>query len=313
MSEPERRDGSSEGSSDPQPNSRVNRHAEAEADGNVDADTGAAEHHETLPPFRAARLMRELRVDAAMRWSLVVVAALGFIVLLSFGAGATTAAVIALGLAVAVWLVLNFASARVSRDLPRLGAMIEAEPALAEDQLARHLRTRPLLTWVRLMLYYRLAGLRHRQHRHAESLAICVALLPHRLGPAKEARAHLLLMLIEAALERRDLVSAYHALLEVQRIRLSLVEALQRLALQVRYEVLCGYHERALWRTTEKVQLAELMSAVQCGAVHACLAAAATQTRQEKLAHWLWQRAELLCTTEQLDTLRAGRGVGIVE
>ena len=306
MSEPERRDAPSDEASHPQ--------RDAQRDAPVDAEDGdAAERYKTVRPFRGARLERELLADAVLRWALVLVAALGFVVVLSFGVGVTTAAVVALGLVVAVWLLLNLTSARISRDLPRLGAMIEAEPALAEDHLARHLRARPLLAWVRLMLYHRLAGLRHRQQRYEESLAICAAVLPHHLGPARDARGHLLLMLVEAALERRDLISAYHGLLELHGTRLSLVEALQRLALQTRYEVLCGHHDHALWRAAEKVQLAELMPAAQCGAVHAILATAATHTRQEQLAHWLWQRTELLCTPEQVRQLRAGgSGIGIV-
>lgn len=271
---------------------------------------------ETVPPFTGARLERELNRDVALRWGMVAVAVVVFLVVTAAGAGTMATTVVALGLIVAAWLLLNVNSARISRDLPELTPMIESQPAYAEDRLARHLRAKPLMTWVRLMLYHRLAGLRHRQRRFEESLAIAAAVLQRqrRLGPAREARAHLLLMLAEAAMERRDLISAYHALLQLHYTRLSLVEALQRLALQTRYEVMCGYHQRALHRRDQKVQLAELMPAAQCGAVHAILATAATHTRQEGLAHWLWRRAELLCTAEQLSELKTGGfSIGIVD
>ncbi|MFW6061051.1 MAG: hypothetical protein ACODAQ_12795 [Phycisphaeraceae bacterium] len=267
-----------------------------------------------IPPFEPRRLERELATDLALRWGAVIAAVAALVGIYSlFDANVVTLGVLALAAAVGVWLVLNLSSARISRELPQLAAMVEAEPQHAEPRIAELLRTRPLLGWVRLMLYDRLAGLRHRQQRFDESLAICAAVLRHRLGPARHARAHLLLMLAEAALERGDLVSAYHALHQLHHMRVSLIEALQRLALQTRYEVTCGYHDSALARHHQKIQLAEIMPTPQCGAMHAILATAATQTHQRELADWLWRRAELLCTPEQLSELQAGGfGTGIV-
>ena len=282
-----------------------------EADESEDAST---ESGRTVPPFHASQLERALALDALLRWSVVLVVALGLGVAIYLGLGGATAAVLSVVLVMGGWLLLNVSSARVSRELPELAAMIDSDPDAAEDQLARLLRVRPLLSWVRLMLYHRLAGLRHRQQRFDESLRISAAVLHHPLGPAREARPHLLLMLSEAAIEQRDLFSAYHALHQLYLTRLSLTEALQRLALQMRYEVMCGYHGHALYRSGQKIQLAELMPAAQCGAVHAILAEAASQTDQSPLAQWLWQRAELLCTPDQLSELRGGGlGTGIVE
>ena len=42
-------------------------------------------------------------------------------------------------------------------------------------------------------------------------------------------------------------------------VPLGLLESLQRLALQTRYEVAAGQHERAIWQVSEKVKMAELM------------------------------------------------------
>jgi len=266
-----------------------------------------------VAPFAPAQLHQQMAVDAMMRWTLVLLIGLGLASAVWYDLDLSIAGIVLLALVIGSWVILNTASARISRALPRLGAMIEAEPAQAEDRLAQLLRVKPLLGWVRLMLYDRLAGLRHRQQQYAESLAICATVLRYRLGPARDARPHLLLMLAEAALERRDMVSAYYALLELYHLRLSLHEALQRLALQTRYEVMCGYDDAALQRAAQKVQLAELMPAAQCGALHAILATAAKRTEARDLAHWLWQRAELLCTHEQLDELKAGGfGTGVV-
>ena len=267
----------------------------------------------TMPPFTPAQLHRQMAADGLLRWALALLIGVGLLAAFWYDLSVSITGLVFLLLVIGSWVILNTASARISRELPHLAAMIDAEPEQAEDRIVQLVRIKPLLGWVRLMLYDRLAGLRHRQQHYAESLAICATVLRYRLGPARDARPHLLLMLTEAALERRDLRSAYHALLELYHLRLSLNEALQRLALQTRYEVMCGHDSAALERTPQKVQLSELMPAAQCGALHAILATAAKRSDDRDLAHWLWQRAELLCSHEQLDELKAGGfGTGVV-
>lgn len=263
----------------------------------------AAPSTEQVPPFAPRTLESQLRWDAALRGLAVagVVVVLAAVMVLEPGGSAVALA--GMVLVVAGWLAVNVVSAKVSRELPRVAAMIEADPVAAEARLAEHMRRRPLMRWVRLMLYHRLAGLRHRQRRFAESAAICAAVLRHRLGPARQARAHLLLMLTEAALECGDLHAAYGALSELFRTRLTLLEALQRLALQTRYEVMAGHPAAAVQQAQRKAHLAELMPTPQCGALHAMLATAAVQAKQHDLATWLWGRAQLLCTPEQLEEL----------
>ncbi|MFA9479927.1 hypothetical protein ACERK3_16710 [Phycisphaerales bacterium AB-hyl4] len=267
------------------------------------------------PPFTPERMRRQIIFDSAMHWLGVLVMVAGLIVLLSLAeGGGTLLTVLPVILVLAGWMMINLISARVSRELPRLSALIGDDPTLAEIQLAEHLRRRPLLRWVRLMLYHHLAMLRHRQRRFAESAAICRAVLDYRLGPARDARPHLLLMMAESTLECRDLGSAYGALNDLHRVRLNLVEAIQRLALQTRYELMAGYDEAVLQSRQQKVNLAELMPAPQCAAMHAMLAIAADRRRDEGLASWLWRRVELLATPEQFERFRVGDfGVGIVD
>ncbi|MEX0655638.1 MAG: hypothetical protein WD534_13940 [Phycisphaeraceae bacterium] len=268
-----------------------------------------------VPPFDPGRMRRQIAIDSLLHWLAVLVVMAGLFVLLTvMDDGGSMLNVIPVVLVLLAWMMVNLISARVSRELPRLSATIADDPPTAERRLAEHLRRRPLLRWVRLMLYHRLAMLRHRQRRFAESAAICQAVLGYSMGPAREARAHLLLLLSEASLEEHDLGSAYGALSELHRMRLSLIEALQRLALQTRYELQAGYDDAVLHRREQKVQLAELMPAPQCSAVHAMLATAADRTHAASLAGWLWARVELLAAPEQLARLRSGEfGVELVD
>lgn len=266
-----------------------------------------AEEHVPLvvPPFSPRTLARHIRFDALLR-NAVVVVAIGTAVFVmvrgtSVGVVATVFAVVIL----AAWLGLSALSAAVSRQLPHISMLIETDPGDAEALIVHQLTRRPLLRWVRLMIYHHLAMLRHHQHRYAESGAICRAILRYPLGPARQARPHLLLMLAHASLECGDPIGAYHALLDLYRSRLTLAESLQRLALQVRYEVMIGRPDAALTHARQTVELAELMPADQCGTVHALLAVAARRSQRHDLAQWLWGRAELLCTPEQLERIAA--------
>jgi hypothetical protein len=204
------------------------------------------------------------------------------------------------------WLGVSLISAKAWRRVVPILAMIDSSPELAEQEIASSLRRRPLHKPVRLMLYHRLAVLRHRQEQFSEVAAICRAVLARRSGAVKQVQAHLLLMMTESHLAINDLWGAYQALSELWRLPLGLTESLQRLALQTRYLVECGYDQHALEGLERKVPLIELMPAAQCGALHAILALAARRAQRHTLSEWLWRRAQLLCTPEQLAQLTAG-------
>lgn len=120
-----------------------------------------------------------------------------------------------------------------------------------------------------------------------------------------------MLMLAEARLELRDLAGAWLALHALASTPVSLSEALQRMGLRARYEVMAGHDEAALDRAEEKIRLAELMPGPQCGAYHALLATAAQRVgRNDDHRRW-WGRVELLCNPEQIAQLGTGLGFPI--
>lgn len=267
----------------------------------------------TLGVFNPRRLTRQLGRDSAMRWAVVAAVVLMLPGLVMFDAGGSVAGLVLAVLVIGSWIGMSVVSAKVTRDLPQLTAMVDGDPDAAEDALVGLLHRKPLLRWVRLLLYHRLAAVRHHQRRYAEAAAICRSVLACPLGPAEAARAHLLLLLTESSLAIGDLPGAYHALLGLHQTRLSLTEALQRLALQTRYESLIGADDAALWALEHKLALCELMPAPQCGSLHALLARSADRLGGGDRAKWLWARAQLLCTKPLLDAMRDGApGVGIV-
>lgn len=261
-----------------------------------------------LQPFNPRRFRLALWLDKAILLSMGVVIVAAMISLALQGQGSSSAAMLAVVLVFAGWIAVGGINARVGRALPQLTTALEHQPAVGEAALASLMRKRPLSRGVRLMLYHRLALLRHRQERFAESAAICQCILTTPdPGTARQHRAHLLLILVEARLELHDLPGAFLGLCELSQTRVSLAEALQRLALRTRYELLIGRADAVLYRMREKAALSELMPAPQCGAFHALLAHAADRRGQQQTSDWLWARVELLCDAAQVQRLRESK------
>ena len=87
--------------------------------------------------------------------------------------------------AVVGWVLLAAAGVRAVQALAPLTMLIEQNPAAGESALAQLMQRRALPRWVRQSLYHRLALLRHRQQRWAESAAVTQSLLRQPLrGPA---------------------------------------------------------------------------------------------------------------------------------
>jgi hypothetical protein len=279
------------------------------------ADEGSAERSESkgMGPFDPQRFYRELQIDGALRWVSGVLIVVAIIAAVGFD---QSGSVVGLGLVMGLvfgWVWISSISTGVWRALPGVTASIGPDPSAAEQALAQLVRRRPLMRWVRLMLYLSLASIRHRQYRFAESAAICQAVLSQPLGPARRHRGRLLLMLAEAQIQCGNLWDAYLALSELHRQQLTLVESLQRIAIQTRYEVLAGHDHAALADVRQKLLLCELMPPIHCGAMHAMLTASAQRTGQHELADWLWRRSELLCGRETLARLvKSAFAVGIV-
>jgi len=271
--------------------------------------------HDPAQPFDSAQFADHMAKDDTLR-SLLIAGAITATAVTVFLPGlGVVSGFIAPAVMVGLWLWLSTTTARAARTINASTPLMRTDPAQAEAMIDQSLRYRPVMRWVRLLAYHRLAGLRHQQRRFTESAAISLCLLNQRLkGPSAAVRPNLLLMLAEAQMELGNLPGAYHALAHLHQTRLSLSQALQRLAIQTRYELAVGAYEAALNRSRSKVQLAELMPVVHCAAMHAMLATAAHQRGHEKLAGWLWERTRLLAPPGLIEQLeRGGFGVCMVE
>lgn len=253
-------------------------------------------------PATPETLASQMRRDAALRTAGIT----GAIVLLIASSIADTAYPLAGSLlmlaAIGLWLTISFISAAAWRHVPRIGALIEQNPDAAETLLSETLAKRPLQPAARLALYHRVAMLRHAQRRFPETAALAAAILQYDARAIRRLQPSLLLMLTDSALECGDLPSAYTALTQLHSTPLGLLESLQKLALQLRYEITCGHDATALVGIEHKVKLIELMPQPTCGVLHAMLAGAAQRTHRHDLAQWFHGRAKLLCTSSDLET-----------
>ena len=267
----------------------------------------AAPADQLCPPFVPQTLRRQMMLDAALTWlfrALLMVMACLAVFEATYRQAVPEAGLSLLLIAFAAgWIIYGLSTSRVAQQLPQITELIDVDPPLAEAMLAAALRRWPLQRSVRLMLYHRLAMLRRRGERFAETAAICQTVLLYPLGQARAVKGHLLLMLAESHLYCRDLWGAWSALSGLHHCKLSVAESLQRTALQTRYEVEAGYDATAMQQLHQKVAMAELMPAPQCAAVHAMLATAAQRSEQTHVADWLRQRAQLLADPEQLSRL----------
>ena len=266
-------------------------------------------------PFTTAAFNAKIAQDQRIRTLMLTAMGAGVLMSLVLTGTGAVLGVIAPAFVLGLWMWWSITTAKAARTLAGLSALLLTNPRQAEATIQQTLRYRPVLRWVRLLTYHRLAGLRHLQRRFDQSAAICLCLLNQPLkGAAAAIRSHLLLMLAEAQMQLGNLPGAYHALAHLQQTRLGLTESLQRLAIQTRYELAVGQYDAALRRSRAKVQLSELMPASHCAAMHAMLAFAARQADQPHLADWLWKRTQLLAPPKLFAQLQQGEfNVGVVE
>lgn len=262
----------------------------------------------SCPPFDADHLERQLRWDSAARWILFILVVLLLapsFVTTWYGPGLVppTLTLPFTVLVVVVWIWMGTTTRRAADRLMRATALLEHDGELTETYLADGMRRRPVGRSIRLLLYHRLAVLRHRQGQFFEVGVIAQSLLAYPLRSVEHIRTHLLLLLAESQLRVGNPTTAHGAMQQLHKRNLQLVESLQLLALQTQYEVSLGYHTDALNNLDEKIRLAEIMPGPQCGALHAMLATAANRTQRQTLADWLQRRAELLCSSKQLNEL----------
>lgn len=262
-----------------------------------------------LSTFAPWRMTLDLVVDRAL-W----IVALVVLIFLLVGASSwtqqiTTMTILAIVGAVAGWMMLNMLSARTHREVTDMAGLIEHDATSAEQYLARLMRRRPLLRWVRLLLYHRMALLRHAQGKYDESSQICRSLVERPMGQAERVRANALLTLAHARMQLEDYAGAYEAIVRLQTTPLSLLERMTLLSLRTRYELGVEQFASAVSGAYDKVQLSELMPPVLCGSLHVMLGRAAEAVGDEQMADWMNRRAALLLTEEQLADARSGRNV----
>lgn len=250
-------------------------------------------------PFDAARLDRQLAWDDAAKWALI-----GGLVLLLLPSLASAMPGVSvrepawfstlLLLVIVGWIWISLRSTSMARRLGPLLAMIEFDLQSAEPIIAEVIDRRPMQRTVRMLLYHRLALLRHRQMRFEESGAICHALLSRPLGAAEQVRVPLLLLLVESRLEAGDVAGAYYAMAQLHAMPLRLSQRLRLLPLKLRYEAAVSQDQAALWGAAAKLRLAELLPAPQCALVHGLMAICAKRSGRHAAADWLERRMQLL-------------------
>ncbi len=257
----------------------------------------------SVEPFDPRRLRRQMRMDVFVLWTVALAVGIALVMAVQLGGSSLAIGGFVVFATIMLWFAINSVSAKTWHELRQITALIDQAPNHAEDRLAGAMKRWPLQRSVRLLMHHRLAMLRHRQQRFAETAAIGAAVLQYRMGNAARIRAHLLLLMAESYLIGGQLDHAYAALHQLYGLQLNLVESLQRMALQTRYEISAGQDDQALRSLDSKIEMAELMPASQCGALHAMFAISARRSEQTPLADWLQQRAELICGRESLEKL----------
>lgn len=196
--------------------------------------------------------------------------------------------------ALALVVVTDYFTRAAWQQLPMITLMVAQDPRAAEERLGALLRRAPMRRSIRVLLCHRLALLRYRQRRFAEVAGVCQAVLARPLGQARQIRSDLLLMLVDAQLQRGDLAGAYAGLASLNAVELNFPEELQREAMETRYAVASGHDDAALHDIQKKVAHAELLPVTQAAAIHLVLAVAARRRGKAALADWLEARGQLL-------------------
>jgi hypothetical protein len=208
---------------------------------------------------------------------------------------------IALGIILAIWLVLSYRSARGSRIAAESSSLIAAgQFDQAERRIDQALRAFSLFRTVKLRSLHHLALLRHAQRRFADAALLCRALLAQRLGVLAGLSRSARLILADALLEVGDLHGAHDALSDLYRHRLTLAEALELTALQLDYLARIGAWDHVIAGVSRKTDLAELMPPPKSARAQAALALAARKTRRPDWEQFLLRRVELLADIPDL-------------
>lgn len=250
----------------------------------------------------AEKAIRTLQRDQTLTWILkgTLFGAAIFLTLMVPQVGAT----VFLGL-MGLWMGLNVYNARgsyLAADSPSLIASGQFDEA--EQEIERVIRSFWLFRSFKLMSLHHLAVLRHAQRRWRDSVILSQALLRQPLKTMPAIARTTRLMMADSLLELGDLMGAHHALMSLYTQKLTLVEAMNLLVVQLDYESRIGAWPAMMRNIRYKIQLAELMPGASSARAQAMLALAARQTGATELGVWLTRRVELLIDINELMTHR---------
>jgi len=247
--------------------------------------------------FDPARFERHMAMTTLAKGLLTAAVLVGWV---ASGLFVGTIGMVGLGLMLAGlfgWMIGNVVSNRTGQLALSAAHIAAADPASpdVENAIAKAMRRFTMYRTVRVMLYHQLAVLRHTRNEHHETVSICNALLAlPTLGMTASLRTRLLLLLADSSLHRGDTATAWHAMNELAGRRLELLESMQLLQVQTRYELMCQYHQHVLRSLPNKVAVAELLPPMPCAALHRMFAHAADACGYANTARWLTERADLL-------------------
>jgi hypothetical protein len=246
----------------------------------------------------AEKAIRTLRRDQTIAWILkgTLFGTAIFLTLVAPNIGVTVFLCL-----MGLWMGLNVYNARgtyLAVDSPSLIASGQYDEA--EQEIERIIRSFWLFRSFKLMSLHHLAVLRHAQRRWRDSVLLSQALLRQRLTTMPAIARTTRLMMADSLLELGDLAGAHQALMSLYVQKLTLVEAMNLLVVQLDYESRLGAWSSMMRNISYKVQLAELMPGTSSARAQAMLALAARQTGALEWSTWLTRRVELLVDINEL-------------
>ena len=210
---------------------------------------------------------------------------------------------ILIGLAFA-WTFFSAYTARGSMGADSPSLIASGQFDEAEQEIEKVIKSFWLVRSAKLLGLHHLAVLRHAQRQWRESVLLSQALLRQRLGFMPAIARTTRLMLADSLLELGDVNGAYQALMSLYTEKLSLIEAMNLLVVQLDYESRIGAWAAMFNNIKHKVQLTEAMPAASAARAQAMLAIAALRLGRQDWADWLRQRVELLTDINELMTHR---------
>ncbi len=256
---------------------------------------------------RAAQLVQRIRrgllVGGLLRWGLVAAATLALLGTQGpglLGVTPNTWLIVVLA-ALGAWVGLSFgstASMRMVHMAPSYAA--SGRPDLAQQALLTAASRFSLHRAVPMLAVANLALLAHEQGRHADAVTLCRFALD-RPGRALRGMINgLRIVLADSELMLGRLTAAYEQLEWLHGQSLGLSERLALLLTRCHYEVAVERWDCLVADLTERAELASHLPPVQSAAALGCLALGCQHTGRAAQRDWLWSLATLLADREVL-------------